>query len=219
MNDNALQIEILQQCIAKSQKNKALMVTFQVRLCKFLISIHRASEAKDVALKLYETNKNNESYKAMLLMAAVHCKDTDLAKRMDSNIKMSKECDENKLNECLRNVPNVSGDEKFGFEINEENEALRKTKLNQRKRAKIATKLRAKYKENPKLFKEPIDWTSKKNEKKEEKIEKKVQKKKKAYTGAQGGSGESKQFDIVNAKNNKKNVKKAIPQHIKKRKR
>merc|ERR1711933_685411 len=137
--------------------------------------------------------------------------------------------DEYALNECLVKVPNTSSEQMFDFEINEENEALRRTKLNQRKRAKIANKLRAKYKENPSLFKEPIDWKTSSNEKRskdrEEKEEKphknekrkNSKKKNKAFRGAQGGSGDSKAYDIEDPKNNKQKVRKAIPQHIKKK--
>merc|ERR1712129_50662 len=134
------------------------MISLRVRSCKFLISIHRASEAKDIALRLYESDKDNECYKAMLLLAAVHCKDMNLAKKMSSDIGMNGVCDEYALKECLVEIPNTSKNELFDFEINEENEALRRTKLNQRKRAKVAGRLRAKYKENPLLFKEPINW-------------------------------------------------------------
>merc|ERR1712176_23718 len=96
--------------------------------------------------------------------------------KISSNIEMKGQCaDDFALNGCLVKVPNTSSDQMFDFEINEENEALRRTKLNQRKRAKIANKLRAKYKENPSLFKEPIDWktTNKNNDKEQAKIEKK----------------------------------------------
>merc|ERR1712048_1201769 len=141
--------------------------------------------------------------------------------------------DEFALNECLENIPKNENERVFDFEIDEEMEMRKKRQANQRKRGKIANKLRAKYKENPSLFKEPIDWKSDQNEKrrkdkrvKEEKshqnetIDQKKRKttskkKTRAFHGAQGGSGDSKAYDIEDPKNNKPKVRKAIPQHIK----
>merc|ERR1712228_856651 len=145
-----------------------------------------------------------------------HSKDMNLAKKISSQIELNAEYDEFALNECLVKIPNASNknanDKVFDFEIDEEIEAMRKRKLNQRKRAKIASKLREKYEKNENS--ENVIVNTAKNKK----ITKK-KKKKKSFRGAQGGSGDSKFYDIGDSKNNKQSggVKKVIPQHIKKK--
>ena len=225
VNDTALQIEIMRECIdclRKSKENPSLLLSLRVKLCRLLISSGRASDAKEVALRLHQMDESNDCYQAMLILAAIHCSDTDLAKRIWSKIEGIAECDERALSECLATVPNPSGNEVFEFVIDEKVEALKKRKLNQRKRAKIANKLRAKYRENPSSFKEPIQWKSSKSEKRKESKKPKQndsakKKKKKSFKGAQGGSGESNFYDIGEAKNTKQSAKKLIPQHIKKK--
>ena len=94
--------------------------------------------------------------------------------------------------------------------------------------------MRQKYKDNPELYKDPIDWTPKKEKEKQRKNQEKNAKqnksnkksskqtsnkgktKNKGFRGAQGGSGDSSKFDINKNKNLTSN-KKNIPDHIKKK--
>merc|ERR1712190_380792 len=148
--------------------NEELITAIQIKLCRFLISNKKASDAKDIALKLHQNDPNNAKYQAMLICAAIHSSpaDMDLAKQICAKMEIGKAgMDEFALNECLENIPKDENERVFDFEIDEEMETRKKRQANQRKRGKIGNKLRAKYKDNPSLFKEPIDWKTDKNEK------------------------------------------------------
>merc|ERR1712154_601917 len=174
-------------------------------------------------------DKTNKCYQAMLVLAAIHSADMELAENVSSEIKLNAEYEQFDVNELVENIPNIQENKAFEFEINAETESLRKRKLYQRKRAKNAEKLRKKNKEFPELYKDPINWEGKeKKVKKEQNVKKRKnvktkspQKKKKKFRGAQGGSGTSNKFqvyDVQDAKNKNKGGKVSIPQHIKKRK-
>lgn len=169
----------------------------------------------------------------------------DLAEKVSGDIKLDVSYDYT-VDDLLVEVPNPMKDDVkeedddgeeyvFGFEINEEIELKRKREINRRKREKNAIKLRKKYKEHPELYKDPIDWTPKKEKEKKRKIQErndranksnkkssnqrsanKGKSKNKGFRGAQGGSGDSSKFDI-NKNKNLSNNKKKVPDHIKKK--
>jgi len=248
LNDDTLRRSILTECIQYfegSGTDPELMESLQVRLCRLLISKKKMAEAKATASKLCAVDGSNQRYKALLLLAAVHDGDFDLAEKLSSEIHVdAAEVESVSVDDLLAEIPNpMQSDKPMRFAISEEMELQRKRAANRRRRQRKAAKLRAKYKEHPELFKEPVDWKNDKKEDrkkgKEEEKESKTKekgkrdkkqkgtekkKKKKVYSGAQGGTtgGEDLQIhDIGDPRNKKKSKsgKTMVPKHIKKRKR
>merc|ERR1712173_202667 len=126
-----------------------------------------------IALKLYQNEQSNAKYQAMLILAAIHSSpaDMDLAAQICAKMKVKNDAKKMGMDEFANiDIPKkpsfeIEDGRVFDFENDGEMEMRKKRQAYQRKRGKVANKLRAKYKQNPSLFKEPIDWKSDKNEK------------------------------------------------------
>eukprot|EP00484_Ammonia_sp_Unknown_P005031 CAMPEP_0197072836 /NCGR_PEP_ID=MMETSP1384-20130603/210298_1 /TAXON_ID=29189 /ORGANISM="Ammonia sp." /LENGTH=811 /DNA_ID=CAMNT_0042511657 /DNA_START=9 /DNA_END=2445 /DNA_ORIENTATION=+ len=259
-----LVVEVMKEIIEylqKTGKDDKLLIAMQIKLCRLLIAKRKANEAKSVAQSLYDSNRSNATYQAMLLLTAVATKDMGLAEKISSEIELDLKYDAYAVDDLAADIPNVYGAEDqamrkqqeeedeeeeavFSFEISAEMELRRKREAARRKREKNAVKLRKKYKEHPELYKEAVDWESKKERKgrgqKTDKTDSKKKQKSQAkkggksaspqkkkgksggFRGAQGGSGQSEKyqvFEVGDPKNKKSNTAKTvIPDHIKKRK-
>mmetsp|Transcript_10793 Transcript_10793/g.16240 ORF Transcript_10793/g.16240 Transcript_10793/m.16240 type:complete len:729 (+) Transcript_10793:21-2207(+) len=266
VGDAALTIEIMQECIAELKKtrtssssssslqNQELLVSLQIRVCRLMIAKNQAADAKEIALSLFDSDPKNKTYRAMVLLTAIHAQDMALAEKMSADLTLDIADDDGlSVDEMLSEVPRILSAEsddsaeyksmdaaaapvKLSFEFTEESVLQRKREVARRKRAKIAGKIRQKYKEHPELYKEPVDWRPKKVKERAKRKENKShqgkdakttasqqrqQKKNKGFKGAQGGSVTSDHYQVfdIGDPRNKKTGKQAIPEHIKKRKR